>query len=212
MDATPSQTMLDNFTGLFDITGLGIPVIVGNYAYFAVKTGLGTFSTNNGPNEGMKITTGVVLNDDMLLTNGDGTASKYTWNPLNEIWMHMHYRFPAAGDAANVYSLLGLYQDANNYIGLRYDTTVDTNLRLVTRAASAETLTVLGALDTAWHDIYIKFSAGEVVFTDGTGATVHTHTLTVPTGNFTWYTYLKTLTTAAKHVDIAHLTLVQTII
>ena len=212
VDASPSQTMLDNFTGLFDITGLGVPVIVGNYAYYAVKTGAGTFNTNDGPSAGIRITTAAALNDDMLLTNGDGTASRFTWNPLNEVWLHFHYRFPTAPDAANVYYLGGLWQDANNYVCLRYDTAVDTNLRLVTRAAAAETLTVLGALDTSWHDVYMKFTAGEVRFTLEDTGTVTVVTTNVPTGNFTWYNYLKTLTTAAKSVDISHLTLVQSIL
>jgi len=212
VDATPSQTMLDNFTGLFDITGLGIPVIVGNYAYYATKTGLGTFNTNNGPSAGIRLTTGAALNDDLLLTNGDGTATRFTWNPLNEVWLHFHYRFPAAGDAANVYYLGGLWQDANNYVCLRYDTAVDTNLRFVTRAAAAETITVLGALDTSWHDVYLKFSTGEVRFTLEDLAVVTVHTTNIPVGNFTWYNYLKTLTTAAKNVDLAHLTLVQSIL
>ena len=212
LNATPSQTMLDNFTGLFDITGLGIPVIVGNYAYYATKTGLGTFNTNNGPNAGIRLTTGAALNDDLLLTNGDGTATRFTWNPLNEVWLHLHKRSPTAPDAANVYFLKGFYQDANNYVALRYDTAVDTNLRFVTRALGAETETVLGALDTDWHYVYMKFTTGEVRLAVEGVAGVTVHTTNVPTGNFTWYNYIKTLTTAAKSIDLAHLTLVQSIL
>lgn len=212
LDATPSETTLDNFSGVFDITGLGIACAISHYPYYVTKTGAGALTTNSGPNSGMKITTGAVPNDDMLMANGDNTGPKYMWNPLNEVWMHIHYRFPAVGDTANVYYLLGLYQNANNYVGIRYDTAVDTNLRLVTRSLGAETVTSLGAVDTDWHVIYTKFSAGEVVFTDDTGITVYIHTLDVPTGNFTWFSYLKTLNNVAKHVDLAHMTLVQTII
>jgi len=211
IDSEPGETIKDNFNGIFDITGLGLATIISNYAYYAIKTGAGTITANTGPSAGVRLTTGATTNDDILITTGDNTGPAYTWNPLNTPWMHLHYRFPNAGDAANSYFLGAFYKDANNYIGIRYDTAVDTNLRFVTRSGGVETLTVLGALDTDWHDIYVKFTATDVRLCQEGGGTF-SHTTNIPSGNFTWYTYLKTLANAAKNYDVAHLVLTQSIL
>ena len=210
IDAQPAETMRDNFTGVFDLTGIaGINAIISNYAYYADKTGAGSITANVGANAGMRMTTGATTNDDVTVTTGDNSASAYTWNPANTTWMHLHYRFPNAGDAVAVRFMGMFYQDANNYVGIRYDTAVDTNLRFVTRALGAETLTVLGALDTDWHEIWIKFTATDVRLYQADTPAVLSHTTNIPTGNFTWYNYLKTGADVAKHYDIAHLVLTQ---
>jgi len=197
----------DNFNGIFDITGLGVASVISNYAYYAIKVGLGTYLANTGASSGMRITTGAVINDSNLIATGDATGIGLSWNPAQTVWMHLHYRFPNAADAANSYFIGAFYRDANNYVGIRYDTAVDANLRLVTRAAAAETLTVVGTLDTNWHEIFVKFSPGEVRFNqDGT---VVVHTTNVPAGNFAWYTYLETLANAAKNYDVSLLRLWQ---
>ena len=198
----------DNFNGIFDITGLGVASVISNYAYYATKVGAGTFLANTGASSGMRITTGALANNSNLIATGDATGIGGSWNPTQTVWMHLHYRFPNAGDAANSYFLGAFYRDANNYVGIRYDTAVDTNLRLVTRAAAAETLTVVGPLDTDWHEIYVKFATGEVRFCQD-GGTVVVHTANVPVGNFAWYTYLETLANAAKNYDVSLLTVWQ---
>jgi hypothetical protein len=198
----------DNFNGIFDITGLGVASVISNYAYYAAKVGAGTFLANTGASSGMRITTGALINNSNLIATGDATGIGGSWNPTQTIWMHLHYRFPNAGDAANSYFLGCFYQDANNYVGMRYDTAIDANLRLVTRAAAAETLTVVGALDTDWHEILVKFATGEVRFCQD-GGTVVVHTTNVPVGNFAWYTYLETLAAAAKNYDVSLLTIWQ---
>ena len=202
-----AEVNLDIFIGIFDITGLGVASVISNYAYYATKTGLGTFTANTGASTGMRITTGAVINDSNLISTGDNTGIGLKWNPAQTIWKRCRYRFPNAGDAANSYFLGGLYQDANNYVALRYDTAVDNNFRLITRALGAETPTIIGTLDTNWHTIYMKFTAGEVRFChDGT---VTVHTTNVPVGNFAWYHYLETLANATKNYDLAELLLVQ---
>ena len=207
VDKALAEVNRDIFIGIFDITGLGVASVISNYAYYAIKTGLGTFTANPGASTGMRITTGAVINDNNLIATGDNTGIGLKWNPSQTIWKRCRYRFPNAGDAANSYFLGGLYQDANNYVALRYDTSVDANLRLVTRAAAAETLTVIGALDTNWHTVYMKFTAGEVRFCHDGVVTVHT--TNVPAGNFAWYHYLETLANATKNYDLAHLLLIQ---
>jgi len=207
VDKSLAEVNLDIFIGIFDITGLGVASVISNYAYYAIKTGLGTFTANTGASTGMRITTGAVINDSNLIASGDNTGVGLKWNPLQTVWKRCRYRFPNAGDAANSYFLGGLYQDANNYVALRYDTAVDNSLRLVTRALGAETLSVVGVLDTNWHTIYMKFAAGEVRFChDGT---VTVHTTNIPTGNFAWYQYLETLANATKNFDISELLLIQ---
>ena len=197
----------DTFNSIFDITALGVASVISNYAYYATKTGAGTFTANTGPSAGMRMTTGATTNNDIAIATGDATGIGLTWNPAQTPWMHLHYRFPNAGDATNVRFLGLFYQDANNYVGIRYDTAIDNNLRLVTRAAAAETLTIVGPLDTDWHEIFVKFGTGEVRFNQD-GAVV-AHTTNIPTGNFAWYTYLKTGENAAKNYDVALLTLAQ---
>jgi len=207
VDKALGEINRDIFIGIFDITGLGVASVISNYAYYATKVGLGTFTANTGASTGMRITTGAVINDNNLIATGDNTGIGLKWNPAQTIWKRCRYRFPNAGDAANSYFLGGLYQDANNYVALRYDTAVDNNLRLVTRALGVETPTVIGVLDTNWHTIYMKFTAGEVRFChDGT---VTVHTTNVPAGNFAWYHYFETLANAAKNYDLAHLLLIQ---
>lgn len=209
VDKSLGETYQDNFNGVFDITGLGLASVISNYPYYALKVGAGTYTANTGASSGMRITTGALINNNNLIATGDSTGIGLTWNPLQEIWMHLHYRFPNAGDAVNSEFLGCFYQDANNYVGIRYDTAVDNNLRLVSRALGAETLTSVGPLDTDWHSIYVKFTTGETRFNQD-GAVV-VHTTNIPTGNFAWYTYLETLAVAAKNYDLSHLILVQNI-
>jgi len=194
VDKALGEVNLDVFIGIFDITGLGVASVISNYAYYATKVGLGTFTANTGASTGMRIATGAVINDNNLITTGDNTGIGLKWNPVQTIWKRCRYRFPNAGDA-------------NNYVALRYDTAVDNNLRLITRALGAETPTIIGPLDTNWHTIYMKFTAGEVRFChDGT---VTVHTTNIPAGNFAWYHYLETLANAIKNYDLAHLLLIQ---
>lgn len=202
-----AEVYMDTFNGIFDITGLGIASVISNYAYYAVMVGAGTYTANAGPSTGMRMTTGALVNNSNLIATGDNTGIGLSWNPAQTVWMHLHYRFPNAGDAVNSEFLGAFYRDANNYVGIRYDTAVDNNLRLVTRAAAAETLTVIGPLDTNWHEIFVKFSTGEVRFCQD-GAVV-VHTTNVPAGNFAWYNYLETLAVAAKNYDVSLLTLIQ---
>ena len=208
IDTSYGEGYRDNFNGIFDITGLGVAAVISNYAYHAAKVGAGTYLANTGASSGMRITTGALINNSNLIATGDATGIGGTWNPTQTVWMHLHYRFPNAGDAANAYFLGCFYQDGNNYVGMRYDTAVDNNLRLVTRAAAAETLTVVGPLDTDWHQILVKFATGEVRFCQD-GGTVVVHTTNVPVGNFAWYTYLETLAAAAKNYDVSLLTIWQ---
>lgn len=207
VDKALGEKNLDIFIGVFDITAFGVASVISNYAYYAAKVGLGTFTANTGASTGMRIATGAVINDSNVIATGDNTGIGLKWNPLQTVWKRCRYRFPNAGDAANSYFLGGLYRDANNYVALRYDTAVDNNLRLVTRALGAETPTIIGPLDTSWHTIYMKFSAGEVRFChDGT---VTVHTTNVPAGDFAWYQYLETLANAVKNYDLAELLLIQ---
>ncbi len=209
IDATPAECVIDTFTGVFDITSLGINCAISNYAYHADKTGAGTISANTGANAGMRLTTGATINNDVLFATGDNTGIGLTWNPTNVCWIHMHYRFPNATDANDNYLIGGFYRDANNYVGLRYDTAVDANLRLVTRALGAETLTVIGALDTDWHEVWGKFTETEVTFYQAGAPATVSHTTNIPTGNFAWYNYIKTLANAAKNYDLGHVVVTQ---
>lgn len=104
--------------------------------------------------------------------------------------------------------LAGVYTNANNYICIRYDTAVDANLRFVTRAAAAETTTVLGAADNNWHQAYLTAGSTECrLILDG-GTTV-SHNTNIPAGNLCLYAYLETLAGAAKNIDLRHLRILQ---
>jgi len=208
IDQLLGQKINDDFSSVFDISALGINCIISNYPYSVAKVGAGTILANVGSSVGMRITTGATLNNSVIIQDGDNTGIKRVWNVAQEPCLHLHYRFPGVADDDDVYFLGCFYEDADNYIGIRYDTAVDQNVRLVTRADAAETLTVLGGLDTNWYEMYACLTATSVKFSQDEANAIE-HTTNIPDGNLAWRTELKTLTNAAKNYDVAHLIVVQ---
>lgn len=209
IEARPAESVEDYFSGIFDLTALGIPLLLSQYPWYATKTGAGTFTANNGVNEGMRITTGSTINDLNLFAGGDNTGPKYVWNVTQKIHGHGHIKFP--GVKTNMKVMVVMYEDANNYFGFRYDTSIDANLHFITKdgvGAGNEEDTDLGAPDAAWHEVYWKTPPGEVrVYEAGFGNI--THTTHIPTGNMTAYFYVETLDNVAKTFDFAHFLLNQ---
>ena len=88
VDAWRSERIMDNFSSIFDITGGLFQTIIGEIPWYAVKAGVGTFTANVGPNTGMCVTTGAVINNSNLFASGDNTGPVLVWNPANQIWGH----------------------------------------------------------------------------------------------------------------------------
>jgi len=212
LDAKPAQIKIEDFSSLMSFKGKkSLDVVIANTPWYALKNGKGTFISNEGVLQGMRIKTGAVNNNDCLLTDGDDTGTKRIWNKTSFPTVHFHYRVPGVGDASSVTFLLILWEDANNYIGLRYDTSIDNKLRFVTKdgaGAGNEETTDLGTLDTDWHELNVKIISNSLKFIIDED-TVYEHTTHIPDGNMALYFYLKTLEGSAKKIDISHLIVTQ---
>jgi len=211
LDAHPAETKIDNFSSVMDLSGIPLSTLIASTPWYAAKVGAGTFLANEGTMQGMRITTGATTNNDNLLTDGDTTGTKRIWNITQYPTLHIHYRVPEVGDAGNMAFFIIFWEDANNYIGLRYDTNVDNKLRFVTKdgaGAGNEETTDLGTLDTDWHELNVKVLVTSVKFIID-GGTTYTHTTHIPNGNMASYIYLKTLENVAKKMDVSHLAITQ---
>lgn len=211
IDAKPAETKIDNFSSVMSFKGAALDVVIADTPWYASLTGGGTFRANEGVMQGMRVTTGAVNNNDCLLTDGDDAGTRRIWNKTSFPTVHFHYRIPEAGDAGSVSFLLILWEDADNYLGLRYDTSVDNKLRFVTKdgvGAGNEETTDLGILDTDWHELNVKILEGSIKFIIDEG-TIYEHTTHIPDGDLAAYLYLKTLEGASKKLDLSHLALTQ---
>lgn len=201
----PAENIEDDFIGVFDLTALGIATIISDNAWYANKVGAGTFTANSGARSGMRITTGGTTNNANLFTNGDNSGSVYVWNQANQPHGNYKIRFPDAVD--NMKVLAVMYEDANNYFGIRYDTSVDANLHFITKdgvGAGNEEDTSLGAPDSDFHEVYFKMPTDGSVRFYYEGLANLTHTTHIPTGDLTFYVYVETLENDAKIIDISH--------
>lgn len=167
----------------------------------ATKVGAaGTITSLSVLSGGMRITTGGVANNNVLVQTGDSAGASLVYNVSQDPYVTVEFRFPAAGDFANVRAIGGFYIDQNNYVGVRIDTGIGPNLYFVTRNGGVETATSLGAPDTNWHRAYIMGGAASCWFVLDGSATV-THTTNIPLGNAALGIYLETLAGAVKNLD-----------
>lgn len=212
-NAFPSVRVEDDFMGVFDLSGFGIPCIVSESPFYVATTGAGTFTAIDMLRGGLRVTTAGAIGDDNTITAGDNAGSIYPWNVSQDIYFHAHFRFPFAADLTDVFLLTGLWADANNYICIRFDPTgayyaANPNLLYVTRRGGSETTTSLGTPDNNWHKIWCVNSSGVAKIVIDGGATI-AHTTNVPISNLTQYCFLETQAAAAKHFDFGHLIVLQ---
>ena len=168
----------------------------------ATKVGAaGTIASMSVLHGGMRITTGGVANNNVLVQTGDSVGASNVYNVSENIYLTVDFRFPAAGDYANARLIGGLYVDQNNYAGIRLDTGIGPNLYFVTRNGGVETATALGGPDTNWHRVYVYAGATSCWLVIDGSATV-THTTNIPAADGTLGVYIETLVGAAKNVDV----------
>ena len=202
------------FLGIFDLTGLGINCIIAERTFYANTNGAGTFLGINEVGGGIRITTAGASGNDNIFTDGDNNGSVYVWSPALQLYMHIDFRFPMIGDTEDVYLLGCLYQDGDNYVGIRYDPNgvyfpANPNMFFITRSGGVEQSTGLGAPEVGlWYESYIKIFPDEawMVVND---RVVATHASYIPTGPLCFYVFLETQTDEAKRQDIRHVHLSQ---
>ena len=214
VEATNYMKKSTEFIGVFDLTGLGLNCIIADRTFRATTNGAGTFLGLNEVGGGLRLTTGATSGNDNTLTDGDNNGTVYTWNVMNDINLHVHFRFPMIGDIDDTYFLGCLYEDGDNYIGVRYDPSgayfpAHSNLFFVTRADGVETVTGLGApLTGVWYYLWARHDLNEVYVCNKTSV-VATHTTNIPDGNLSYYVFLETQENAAKRVDMAFISMLQ---
>ena len=154
--------------------------------FLRTVVGAGSFPLLTGLHGGISSVTGVLLSDYCLMRGGGPAGVAYCYNVSEDINACFRFRLPNVGDLVNHVVLIGFQYDANNYIGMLYDSTVDANWRFVTRAAAASTPTIIVPGDTAWHTVYMVLSADSCKCIYDGAATV-THTTNIPANNLCIY-------------------------
>lgn len=208
LEADPSRSEKDNFIGVFDLVGIGIPTVIGQNPYYAVRNGAGTWRSIDALGGGMRVTTGAVAGNNNLLTNGDNAGVVHPWNVSEEINAHIHSRIPNPADLVQVESFCGLYLDVNNYIGLRYVAgAAAAQLEFVTRSGGVETVTELEIPDNEWSECWGRFTTDQCILAhDGVA---YIHTTNIPAGNLTFRNFVETQENVVKNYDLAHLMILQ---
>lgn len=202
-EAVPSCGAVYHFHGVF-INAAKNEVIADNPLHYA-ETGNGAVTAVSALHGGAQIQTGGVLNNDCTLQTGDNANPSYIYNVSEEVYFTADFKIPTV---TNVLVQTGLYADANNWIGLRFDTSVDGNLYFVTRAAAAEATTSLGAPGTGWHRAYVIATASSVKLVIDGGATTE-HTTHIPAANLAAHAYVKTLAAANRSLQFRCLRVLQ---
>jgi len=202
-DAVPSCGVIYHFHGVF-LNAAKNEIIADNPLHYA-ETGNGTVTAVSALYGGAQVQTGAVLNNDCTIQTGDNTNPVYVYNVSEDLYFSASFKIPTV---TNINIMVGLYADANNWLGFRLNTAVDGNLYFVTRAAATETATSLGAADTSWHDVHVIAQTGSVkVVIDG-GATLE-HTTNIPASNLSAYAYVKTLGAANRALQFRCLRILQ---
>jgi hypothetical protein len=208
IDAEPAQKMTEDYLSILDYGGI-LNFVLAERVHYAVLTGAGTFRCLSLAGGGMKISTGAANNDDCTIGGGDNTGLTFPWNVDKEIWFFSQFRFSAPADTANVRVIAGLYRDANNYIGVRYDTAIDNVLYMVSRSAGLEEIIPLGApTPDLWVNVYAHATRNSVKVSiqNQPPIMLTTH---IPTVDMAHYAFIRTLSNLAKHLDIRRLIIVQ---
>jgi len=209
-DGVPLTVLDELWLGVMDFTGT-LNTIISKHVWRADETGNGSIAGLDICGGGIRVTTAATTGNDEAIANGDNAGVVNPWCMTRFPKFHVHFRIPEAGDLTNTSIIVGLYQDADNWFGLRFDTSIHgTNMYFVTRAGGAETVTSLGAADNEWREMLcgVRQQDGYVRFVLD-GGTVITHTTNIPTGNFTAYMFIETLEDAAKKIDFQHVRVLQ---
>ena len=207
--AMPGQMINDNYIGVFDLTGLGLPAVIAERIYYAAAVGGGTYVALNEAGGGLTLTTGAAIGNNNILSSGDLLGPRFTFNVDRNINCHLDIRLPLAADLLQVQTFVGFYADANNYAGLRYNAAAaPAQLQFVTRALGVETVTNLGLMDNDWKDLWMKFSTDRCVAILDLGTPV-IHTTNIPVADLAYYIYIETQENVAKSLDIGHLIKIQ---
>lgn len=203
--------MDEPFQGIHSFLAAVVDAVVGAYAYrFEVNGAGGAAAAIDEKHGGMRITTGAGNGDNVEWGTGDTTGFQHPLNLDQDIFWHIHIRFPEAADLLNVSFLGGYYYDADNYCCFRYDSAVDDHLRWVTRSGGSETVEDLGVVapDT-WIGMYGELGSTAVYIALDEGSALIEQTTDIPTTNMAYYLKLQTNENVAKKFDMRHFRIIQ---
>lgn len=120
-------------------------------------------------------------------------------------------QFRMASDITDIKVFAGFYISANNYFGIRFDTSVDNNIYLVTRVGGVETAVDTGkAISATLQDIKIEYVSSSLVniYIDDDDNRLVFSATNIPTGRFEPQFEVETLAAAIKKLYISNITIV----
>lgn len=210
-DADPCWKMDEPFQGVHNFRAAVVDAVVATYAYrFEVDGAGGSALALDEKFGGMRLTTGGSNGNSVEWGTGDTTGFKHPLNLDQDIFWHIHIRFPEASDLTNSFFLGGFYYDADNYCCFRYDSAVDNHLRWVTRSGGSETIEDLGVLSpNTWIGMYGELSSTAIYIALDEETELIEQTTDLPTTDLAYYATLQTNENVAKKFDMRHFTIIQ---